>query len=142
MNKEPFEKIITFRPAYDKRHSDPTKNYGIGSVSLNMVLKGNHGAISFTVLTGWNLPHVQEEYKGNSLVSKALAADLSYHSPIQQYGGQLASDCEYVNTDKCYCDGSTLEAERVFKIMLEKGSDGVWEAMEAWYQEVFNTVSA
>lgn len=132
-----FEKIVELDPAFDKRHVDPKKNYGIGSVRLRMILKGNHGAVSFTLSTGWLLPHVQEEYKGRA--SWPVPFDLGYHSPTPQYEGQQPiKNCPYVKGSMCYGDGSTLMAKEIFETMLREGSDGVWLALEKWYREWFS----
>jgi hypothetical protein len=37
----------------------------------------------------------------------------------------------------CYYDGSGLNAERIFGVMLREGSDGVWKALEEYYEEIF-----
>lgn len=34
------ERIVEFTPAFDKRSSDPSKDYGIHGVDMRMVLKG------------------------------------------------------------------------------------------------------
>jgi len=44
--------------------------------------------------------------------------------------------CEYLGCP-CYYDGSGLNAERIYHVMLEKGSDGVWEELEKYYIETF-----
>jgi len=34
----------------------------------------------------------------------------------------------------CYYDGSSLGAQKVFDILVEKGDEGVWEYMEKYYE--------
>jgi len=145
-----MERIVSFEPAFDKRSADPSKNYGIHGVSMKMVLKGPLGAIQFVVFTNWQLPHVQEEMDAKPLgdmpylFHKPMAADVGYHSPVPQYDGQdlIRESCEYLDGKPCYYDGSGLMAEEVFKILLEKGSDGVWEDLERRYRETFEAVPA
>lgn len=48
--------------------------------------------------------------------------------------------CEYTDGGPCYYDGSTLNAEPVYKILLEEGSDGVWKYLEEYYEETFKDV--
>ena len=43
-----MERIIKFHQAYDKRHPNPSKNYGIHGVDLVFVLKGELGAVVST----------------------------------------------------------------------------------------------
>ncbi len=56
-----MERIVEITPAYDKRHSDPCRNYGIHGADLRMILKGDLGAVQFVLFTNWHLPHVTEE---------------------------------------------------------------------------------
>lgn len=145
--EERMEKIIKFYPAFDKRNSDPSKNYGIHGVELRMVLKGDQGAVQFVLYTNWNLPNVTEEFLTRPSKDRIdlecrflpLPADLGYHSPKPMYEGQsIASEsCEYLDGKPCYYDGSGLNAERIYKILLYKGSDGVWEELQNFYNELF-----
>lgn len=138
-----MEKIIQFSEAYDKRAPEPDKNYGIGAVTIRFVLKGDKGAVQFYLLTSWHLPHVQEELKNKpphlSLSIEPMPADLGYHSPVPRYEGQMVTreSCEYLDGKPCYYDVSGLRAEGVFKVLLEKGSDGVWEFLEKEYRSLF-----
>lgn len=90
-----MEKIVRFKAAYDKRHVDPKKNYGIHGLQIFFVLKGKLGAISFSLSTNWQLPHVQKEWEskdGEFSMFRDLhtprASDISYHSPIPMFEGQ------------------------------------------------------
>lgn len=138
-----MEKIIEFSPAYDKRDSDPNKNYGVHGVELRMVLKGELGATQFLLYTNWQLPDVTKEFREKLTPDKyflfePLPADLGYHSPKPIYEGQTSmGPCPYLNNQPCYYDGSGLNAERIYKVLLEKGSDGVWEELEKYYKEIF-----
>jgi hypothetical protein len=82
-----MERIVEFNPAYDKRDSDPSKNYGIHGVNLRMILKGTKGAIQFVVYTNWHLPHVQAELdrRHDHILCHPMPADLGYHSPTPRY---------------------------------------------------------
>ena len=142
-----FEKIVMMTPAYDKRHKDPNKNYGIHGVNLKMVLKGKMGAVQFVVYTNWQLPHVTEEMLQNprqrnsvDMFFMPMPADLGYHSYKPRYEGQtlLTESCEYLDGKPCYYDGSSLNAETIYETLLEEGSDGVWRELENCYNEIFN----
>jgi hypothetical protein len=101
---EKFERITEWEPAFDRRSSNPKKNYGIHGVSMRWVLKGSKGAIQFVVYTQWMLPHVyQEQIEKFKLVCatepdkiemdlkifwQPMAADLGYHSKVPMYDGQ------------------------------------------------------
>jgi hypothetical protein len=136
-----FEKIVTMTPAFDKRHTDPTKNYGVHGVDLRMVLKGPLGATQFVLYTGWHLPHVQAEFDrkaGGYDLRKPLPADIGYHWREPRYEGQtpIQESCEYCDGQPCFYDGSSLQAEDVYKILLTEGSEGVWRELENRYNEL------
>lgn len=171
--KRKFEQIVELEPAFDKRHSDPSKNYGIHCVTLRMVLKGPEGAVQFVLYTGWFLPKVQEELerKGSHISLRPMPCDLGYHSPKPMYEGHepMGSEdystwrepteeekamglnckmpdpkptgtftpCDLVGGGPCYYDGSGLNAERIYKVLLTKGHKGVWKELEKYYKDVF-----
>ena len=135
-----FEKLIEFDPAYVKRHTDPSKNYGIHCLTLRMVLKGEKGAVQFVLYTGWFLPHVREELQFKErFLSEPLPADVGYHSPMPMYEGQksIIEQCAYLDGHPCYYDGSALTAEKAFDILVEQGGDGVWKYLEDYYHDTF-----
>jgi len=142
-----MEKIVKFYPAYDKRNPDPSKNYGIHGVDLRMILKGEKGAVQFVLYTNWHLPYVQEELNKNAIGKdlyyisslNPLPADLGYHSLTPTYEGQsiCTESCEYLDGKPCYYDRSGLNAERIYEVLLNEGSDGVWRELEKYYNELF-----
>ncbi len=149
-----MEKLIKFYPAFDKRNPEPHKNYGIHGVDLRMILKGDKGAVQFVLYTNWMLPHVTKELDRRTLKEAREGVlndislwctyhpqpvDLGYHSPVPMYDGQsIASEsCEYLDGKPCYYDGSGLNAERIYEVLLREGSDGVWRELEEFYRELF-----
>lgn len=141
---------IKFRPAFDKRHADPKKNYGIHGVDMLWILKGPVGAVQFLVFTGWHLPHIIAEWEqdakehpvtGKQLMCQPIPADLGYHSPTPVYDGQQCNECDLLPGKKCYYDGSGLNAEPVFKLLVEKGDEAVWKFLEDYYRDIFDVPS-
>jgi hypothetical protein len=140
-----MERITKFKPAYDERHN-PKGNYGIHGADLLMILKGEHGAVQFVVYTNWYLPNVRDELINkpirDSLDIKCrflpMPADLGYHSkkPIYEDQELLTNDCELTGGD-CYYDGTACGAESVYDVLVEKGSDAVWDILEERYIDVF-----
>lgn len=49
--------------------------------------------------------------------------------------------CEYLDGAPCYYDGSTLQAERIYDVLLREGSEGVWAELRAYYEEKFRPLS-
>jgi len=144
-----MKQVIEFRPAFDKRHKDPNKNHGIHGVELAFYLIGDKGVIQFVVSTNWQLPHVQKEMDDRSpdprfpyLHHKPMAMDLGYHSPRRMYEGQTPmDDCRFFG-GKCYYDGSSEDADDVFKVLCLEGHDGVWREMKKYYKSRFLTRKA
>ncbi|MCB0446396.1 MAG: hypothetical protein KDD03_02600 [Gelidibacter sp.] len=140
-----MEKIIELTPAFDRRDPNPSKNYGIHGVDLIMVLKGDKGAVNFTLYTNWQLPHVQDELKKkmfqhNHFLFEPMPADIGFHSSTPMYNGQSKmEECKYMNGKDCYYDGSTLMANEVYQILLQEGSEGVWKELERLYNREFDT---
>jgi hypothetical protein len=116
-------------------------------VTVRFIVKGPWGATHFVIYTSWQLPKVQKELakmaiKGSTIPTmtalevlyKPLPVDVGYHALSPQYQGQEQIECTILEGGKCYCDGSALRAQDVFNILLEKGSKGVWEYLEAEYR--------
>lgn len=143
-----MERRIEFRPAFDRRDSDPKKDYGVHGVDLAFYLVGDEGVVQFVLFTNWHLPHVQQERDEAAasdagflhLMCHPMPADLGYHSRVPRYEGQTAMSggCRLLN-GPCYYDGSSLNAQRVYEILLEKGDAGVWAELEDYYREIFET---
>ena len=68
-----------------------------------------------------------------------MPADVGYHSPKPIYEGQeIMSDCcECLGGKPCYYGGSGLYAEKIYKVLVEKGSDEVWKKLEEYYIDIF-----
>lgn len=151
MKKEKLERIVKFTPAFDKRDPDPKKNYGIGAVQCFMVLKGKGGAVHFTFYTGFYLPEVMKEqiakhgvnafiYDFNQKPMYPMGADVGYHSykPLDDYQKDWKRDnCDWLDGEACYGDGSALRAEKFMEILIREGSDKIWELLEEDYYELF-----
>jgi hypothetical protein len=48
----------------------------------------------------------------------------------------ISDDCDILG-GKCYYDGSGLNAEPVYELLLREGSDGVWKSLGEYYNECF-----
>jgi len=127
-----LERWIHFQPAFDKRSSDPNKSYGIHGVDMTWYVRGSEGAVQWKVYTHWHWLKMS--------IQEPMTVDLGYHSYKPRYEGQdcITESCEILYGKPCYYDGSSLNAEPVFKILLEKGSDAVWEHLEGFYRSVFS----
>jgi hypothetical protein len=140
-----LERIVEFTPAFDKRDPNPRKNYGIYGVELRFVVKGGAGAVQFLIFTNWHLPKVRESMVNRKyhhatdleVLFSPVPVGVSYHSKFPRYPDQEIStkECEYCGGQPCYFDGSSLNAEKVFSLLVEKGDEAVWEFLEEYYNE-------
>lgn len=128
--------------AYDKR-----PKYGQHCAEFRFYVKGPKGAVQFVLFTGWYpslIPTPDKDWRELSTVLKLgkhdapMPADLGYHSPVPRYEDQSLMDpCHVLPEGKCYYDGSSLNASRIFSIMVHQGGDAMWKALEDYYAEVF-----
>jgi uncharacterized protein (TIGR02996 family) len=136
-----FVRRVEFSPAFDKRNSDATKDYGIHGVDLRMVLVGPRGAVQFLLYTGWMIPPVREELQEQIYGMRnpyPMPVDLGYHSKVPRYEDQKVQDenCVYLG-GPCYYDGSSMSAQRAFDALTTTGDDGLWQFLKNHYKQVF-----
>jgi hypothetical protein len=143
----PLQRIVRMSGAFDRRHPDDSKNYGIHGMEIRFVLKGDLGAVQFVVYTPLHLPHVTKELWDNNRHRdwnpfKPMGADIGYHSPTPRYDGQHSMDCDLMPSGKCYYDGSGLQAEEFLPTFLAGGDEAVWPMLEERYRELFDPSSS
>jgi hypothetical protein len=137
-----FERITKVRLPFDKRHSDPRKNYGIHGLDVWFILKGKKGATQFMVNVGVYLPHLRTGRERLFGEGEINGYDVGYHALEPQYEGQEAMDhCDVFEGRKCYYDGSSLRADdwakEIFSIRGENPEKRLWEKLEEEYKEMF-----
>lgn len=142
-----MERITEITNAWDRRDSDPKKNYGIHGCNLRMILRGDKGAYQFVIFTNWHLPHVIREIGSRAYepsrgdrhwMERPMPADVGYHSLTPQYDDQPSmGPCEYLDGQACYYDGSGLQAEEMFDKLVAEGSEAVWAELERLYVQRF-----
>jgi len=140
-----FQKTIAFRPASDRRHPEPKKNYGIRGLNIYFALKGPKGAVTFTLYTGWMLPHVINEWmmadpKVDRFHYKPMPAGLDFHKPrlLVDSANVTVKECEWLDGAPCYCGGSVTASDEVFELFLYYGEEAIWRYLRGYYDEVFN----
>ena len=156
-----FERTVSFEAAWDRRHDDPSKNYGVYGVEILFLLKGPLGATQFRLSTGWLLPETvgcrpdpsllgirHHDYTDGLSARGAgslypMPVDLGYHSPQPMYEGHdpMTDECPYIG-GQCYYDGSGLNAWRPFEALLREGHEGVWNVLGGYYLDLFKPVTA
>lgn len=133
------ERLVIFDAAYDRRHPDPSKNYGIHGVTLRMLLRGPEGVAQFVLFTNWHVPVVQAELAtqpSDHVLCQPMPADIGFHALRPQYAGQDQRECEYTATGFCYYDGSSLRAQAVYELLVTEGSEAVWMYLDTYYTQL------
>lgn len=131
-----FEHIVTFKPGFTCERFIADRNdggnHGIACVHLLFLVRNELGAIQFTLLTGW----YPDWRKGHP----PLPSDLGYHSPLPKYEGQepASGKCPWLNDKPCYYDGSTLNAEEPFNILITEGESALWKFLEKYHKDTFS----
>ncbi len=136
-----FEKIVNVEPAYDKRSSDPKKNYGIGSCRITFILKGEKGAVQFMIGTNWYTPSAREHLLAfpNREKQKPDGWDVGYHSPKPMYDEQtpMSGECHILGGE-CYYDGSGMLADEWVEDFVAGGTEWLWPKLEEQYHMRFS----
>jgi hypothetical protein len=137
-----FIRKVTFDPAYDKRHPDPKKNYGVHGVHIRFTIKNTEEGqgLSFSIGTNWHLSHVQEEINSQPLDSRfpflfhhpqAFGVDIHQKAPNHE-SQPSRENCDLVD-GPCFCDGSSFLGEKFLQTLIEKGDEGLFTQMEEQY---------
>ncbi len=140
-----FTYLIEWSPAWDKRDSDPKKDYGIHGMELRFVLIGPKGATQFVIFTNWMLSQNRKPWNEmtEACLLQSMPADVGYHAYVAQYDGQtpLFPECEYLGGKPCYYDGSGLRAEELFDEFVAKGEEVVWIALRERYDRLIGVAA-
>ena len=142
MRLEPGHDCIRFECKHGSPRCVPGGggSHGVHGITLRMVVRGDGGAVQFVAYLSDLLPgSVGHMGRRAREFDSAMAVDLGYHSKVQRYDDQgCMDDCEWIADGKCYYDGSGLDAEPVLDLLLERGSEGVYEYLERYYCHVFD----
>ena len=68
---------------------------------------------------------------------KGLSGDIEIPTTVKT---GTFTPCEYLGGGPCY-DGSTMNAERIYEVLLREGSKGVWRELREYYNGVFGAKS-
>ena len=152
-----FTREVRFEPGYDYAEEDKDKPWGerrgVHGMNIRFLLHGDEGTIQFLVYTQWLPSWVKTEpdamftrilditdvMEGGQKIFPPMAADIGFHwdklpphEPEDDW--YHMQECDVRPGGQCYYDGSSLQAERVFALLLKKGHEAVWTYMEEHYQ--------
>jgi hypothetical protein len=138
-----WERRVEATAAFDKRHPNPSKNYGIHGVEFRFSLIGETIAVSFGVSTGWHLPSVVgvegetmhdyrralHEFDHPGLHPMPMSLNFHIAEPLAYMPEEEARPCDLLPGGKCWGDVSFLGADRPFFALVEGGLEGMWERL-------------
>ena len=149
----PFETTVHFRPAWEKRHDDPAKDYGVGSVRIRFTLTAPNGALSWRLSSGWYLPNVRERFRREAphkrydhdpsrfmpcaLEGEGLELTVHFPAPPNGLEGNGPNECDLLPSGKCWTDVGFSIGETLFEALVAGGEDGLWKEMARIHREQF-----
>lgn len=125
---ENFRRELIVRAAYEKRHDDPTRDYGVGGIDHVHVLIGPNGAVGWQLLTTMFLPHVNERFKDERWM-RPTPGPLSFHAKDDRYGD--VRDCEFVG--KCSSE-IRWDGEGVYEAYASGGYEAMFAKLREFYE--------
>lgn len=142
-----FEKIVKFSPPFDKRHKNPSKNYGIGALKIWFILKKGEKAVQVLLATNSYPASVIREYqtKHPDMMLREgdyegwTCYDVGYHSNTPTYKEQTSGSCDLLKKGECYYDGSSLRGKdnKIAENFFLHGEDWVWNYLEKYWNSMF-----
>ena len=136
-----FEHIVSFMPGFvcERWLKNPSDggSHGKACVEVLWLVRNELGAVQFTLLSGWYPGLGSTGFEKNC---SPMPTDLGYHSPRPIYEEQtpITEKCRWLNNGPCYYDGSTLNAEEPFNILLRVGETALWRFLEKYHSQTFN----
>lgn len=131
-----FKTHIEIQPAFDKRDPNPSKDYGIGSVKIRFVLRGEKGAVIFSCSTGMYLPQQVKEHGHDEWKKwQPMGYGVWYCTTTPIEGVEPRKNCENLDGKDCYGDGSCLASDEVMPILISEGSEGLWKKLKEYYND-------
>ena len=152
-----LERVVTVKPAYDCIRVQPCVHgsqacipgtggsHGRHNAELHMTVRGEDAEITLVVMTGWDLPTVPAEYRIGREQDYPRGAFVEFHTARPRYEGQLrwegrsGATCRW---DTCYVDTGYSMSDTPTRLLVEKGSDAVWEWLENLHAETVAEMTA
>lgn len=149
-----LERIVTVHPAYDcimvqpcvhgSDHCKPGTggSHGRHSAEMHLTVRGPDAEVTLVVNTGWDLPVTPKHSRFAHIVETPRGSFVEFHTarPVYegQTGGEPRADGSCKDWSACYLNTGYTMADEPTRLLVEKGSDAVWEWLEAQYGEALS----
>ncbi|UEM46001.1 hypothetical protein SEA_JALFARM20_43 [Mycobacterium phage JalFarm20] len=152
-DKPKLERIFCVRPAYDCIRVQPCVHgsescqpgsggsHGVHNAEMHLTVRGGDAEVTIVINTGWDLPTVPLNRRASVDREYPRGAFVSIHTGRPRYEG--AYDYEEPRSGEscqdwggCYQDVGYSMSDEPTRLLVEKGSDAVWEWLENLHSEV------
>ena len=143
-----FTRQIRVRASYDYR-DDPNDQRGANGAELVLILKGEIGAVTTNIMTGWmarpliglyvpGQPQVRLDKPGPDVDLRdgyPIGAEVVAHSFEPRKGFELGrGPCDILESAICYPASSYLAGDKVLELLITGGDDAAFEHLAEIYQ--------
>jgi hypothetical protein len=124
----------------------PGNSHGKHGMEIGFYFHGEKGVVQFKLSTGWVPYYSKKSEIGVRTVKKdnlcnyfPQPTDLGYHSYVPLYKGQASMGaCPFLGGKECYYDGSSLNSQDAFYVLVNCGEEALWKFLEGYYKSVFD----
>ena len=133
-----LERRLTFYPSGPPSPHANTPMLPFPAMEIEFVVSGAHGAVAFRVDTGWVSNRDVPNRWPVETIGQPYGKHLTSHRPA--FGDMEEGEVYYpacpIRGTACYSRSlnDPYGVREVFQTLVRRGSDGVWEILEAYYR--------
>ena len=147
-------RTVTVHPAYDCIGVQPCAlgskdcipgtggSHGRKSAEMHFVVSGEEAEVALVISTGWDLPTVPQRHRETW---NPRGSFVELHTARARYEGQEGNEPRSDGTCKdwagCYVDQGYLMSDAPTALLVEKGSDALWEWLENLYKDTISEMN-
>jgi len=138
---------IYFECKFNSKTCKPDEggSHGRHGLDILFLVHGKKGSVQFKLSTGWYPYYSKQSNIGTREVRHydtinvfPFPTDLGYHSYKPMYKDHSSmGKCDVLNGKECFYDGSGLNAQDAFYILVNAGEEKLWKFLEEYYLCVF-----
>ena len=124
----------------------PSNSHGKHGIEIVFYVHGEQGVVQFKLSTNWvpyksiasNIGYRAVHIDKSIADLYPMPTDLGFHSRKPMYEGHTSMNkCNLLDGNKCYYDGSSLNANDAFYVLVNCGEEELWRFLEQYYRSVF-----
>lgn len=153
-----LERVFVVRPAFDCIGVQPcvhgslnctpgsSGSHGRHNAEMNFIVRGQDAEITLIIGTGWDLPSVPERHRVSKILGSPSGRMVEIHTAKPRCEGHPGNERNANATCKdwagCYIDVAYGMADEPARLLVEKGSEAVWEWLETLYVKTQSEMAA